>query len=190
MKRLFILLLLLITLVTMPSVVFAQGMMGWTTSSSGTVDSSQTAKEETEGKAIWDKLLSKQLGCKNLTDDDFDVLGEYFMGQSIADSQRHALMNRTMVGMMGEQGEKQMHIAMGKRFSGCDTSAPYLQNGTRFLPMMWMMGGENSMMGWYGGWGNMMRDGGFGLWGLTTWVLVTVVLVLLIVYLWKQIQKR
>jgi len=40
--------------------------------------------------------------------------------------------------------------------------------------------------------GYRMMDGmyGFGLLGLITWILAIVVLVLLIVYLWKLIQKK
>src|SRR3989338_7399627 len=123
-----------------------------------------TAREEAEGKEIWEKLQAKQLECKDLTDESYDSLGEYFMGQSIGDTQRHALMNQMMISMMGEEGERQMHIVMGKRLSGCQTDAQLPQNGVGFMPMMWMMGsagspqvggGGNSMMG-YGGWNNMM----------------------------------
>src|SRR3989344_2522564 len=74
-----------------------------------------TAREEAEGKAIWEKLQTKQLECKDLTDETYDSLGEYFMGQSIGYTPRHALMNQMMISMMGEEGERQMHIVMGKR---------------------------------------------------------------------------
>lgn len=97
-----------------------------------------TAREEAEGKEIWNKFQAKQLECKDLTNDNYAALGEYFMGQMAGPS--HEVMNNMMVRMMGEGGEKQMHIALGKRSSGCDTRTK---------------GGENSMMG-YGGWGNMM----------------------------------
>src|SRR3989344_3459307 len=106
-----------------------------------------TAREEAEGKEIWEKLQAKQLECKDFTDETYDSLGEYFMGQSIGDTQRHALMNQMMISMMGEEGERQMHIVMGKRLSGCDTSVQLPQNGVGFMPMMWMMGGGNPMMG-------------------------------------------
>jgi len=65
--------------------------------------------------------------------------------------------------MMGEQGEEQMHIVMGKRISGCDT-------GTK--------GGGNPMMG---GWG------GFGVMGWLSmflfWILLILGVVALIRYL-------
>jgi len=120
-----------------------------------------TAREEAEGKEIWEKLQAKQLECKNLTNDNFNSLGEYFMGQSIGNTQRHTIMNQMMTNMMGEEEEKQMHITMGKRFSGCDASATIPSSGRGFMPMMnmmmWMLapwrnftgmgGGVNPMMG-------------------------------------------
>lgn len=187
MKKILAVIFFLFTLLVMPAGVFAQGMMGWTSSPSGTVDSSQTVQEEAEGKTIWDKLQAKQLECKNLTDDNFDVLGEYFMGQSIGNTQRHVLMNQMMKNMMGDTGETQMHITIGKRFSGCDTSAAYPQNGTSFIaPMMWMMGGGGNPMMGYGDWGNMM-GWGFGILGwfsmLIFWILLILGVVALIRYL-------
>ncbi|KKT84046.1 MAG: hypothetical protein UW82_C0028G0011 [candidate division WWE3 bacterium GW2011_GWC2_44_9] len=109
-----------------------------------------TALEEAEGKDVWDKLQAKQLECIDLTDNNYAVLGEYFMGQSIGDTQRHAVMNQMMTSMMGKEGEKQMHIVMGKRLSGCDTSTQVPSNGVGFVPMMWMMGGWGSfgILGW------------------------------------------
>lgn len=151
-----------------------------------------TAREEAEGKEIWEKLQAKQLECKNLTDDNFDVLGEYFMGQSIGNTERHALMNQMMKNMMGEQGETQMHIALGKRYSGCDTNAPYPQNGWGFMPMMWMMGGGNPMMGY--GWGNMIGWGGFSIFGwlfmIIFWVLIILGVVALVRYLGGSTRGR
>lgn len=119
------------------------------------------ASEEIEGKAIWEKLSrsqdrgsstesgqAKQLECKDLTDSNFELLGEYFMGQMAGDS--HESMNKMMEQMMGKVGEDQMHIAMGKRLSGCGSNA------------IMTKGGGNSMMGY--GWNNMMAAwGGFGL---------------------------
>ncbi len=114
-----------------------------------------TAQEEAEGKEIWEKLQAKQLECKNLTDDNFEVLGEYFMGQMAGSS--HEAMNNMMVRMMGEEGEKQMHIAMGKRNSGC---------GVGFIPMMGS------------GFGNMM--GGWGSFGLFAWIFMIIFWILII----------
>src|SRR3989338_3068502 len=82
-----------------------------------------TAREEKEGKEVWDKLQAKELVCENLSDEQFGVLGEYFMGQMAGES--HAAMNAMMIQAHGEDGEEQIHIVMGKRLSGCDTSAAF-----------------------------------------------------------------
>lgn len=136
-----------------------------------------TGREEQEGKGVWEKLQAKQLECKGLTDNQYGSLGEYFMGQSIGDTQRHEAMNQMMISMMGEEGEEQMHIAMGKRLSGCDPNAQVPSSGVGFMPMMWMVkGGGNPMMGW-----------GFGILGwlfmIIFWVLIILGVVALIRYL-------
>ena len=195
MKKLFLTAIFLFTLLLTPSATFAQGMMGnWTSSPSSVTSDDHTASEEIEGKEIWDKLQAKQLECKDLTNDNYAVLGEYFMGQSIGNTQRHALMNQMMTNMMGEEGEEQMHIAMGKRLSGCEPNAQVPSNGVGFMPMMWMMGGGgNSMMGT--GWGNMMGGwNGFGLLGwipmLLFWILLILGVVALLRYLGRSGQQQ
>src|SRR3989338_4260902 len=120
MKKSLLTAIILITLLLTPTSAFAQGMM--TSSLSSVTSDDHTAREEAEGKEIWEKLQAKQLECRDLADEQYGSLGEYFMGQSIGDTQRHALMNQMMISMMGEEGEEQMHIVMGKRLSGCDTS--------------------------------------------------------------------
>src|SRR3989338_842587 len=110
MKKLFSLILLSLFLIS-PTYIHAQPMMN----QFQTPTDDHTDREEAEGKEVWEKLRSKQLECKNLTDDNYAVLGEYFMGQSIGNTQRHAAMNQMMTGMMGENGEEQMHITMGKK---------------------------------------------------------------------------
>src|SRR3989338_146154 len=124
------------------SIVFANGMMGDT----GTISDGHTAREEAEGKIVWEKLRAKQAACTDLSDDDFGTLGEYFMGQMMGDS--HEAMNNMMIQMMGEKNEEQMHVVMGKRLSGCDTSAAFPSQGEGFMPMMqMMMGGWSSPLG-------------------------------------------
>ena|SRR3990167_4893233 len=131
---------------------------------SDTSSDGHTAREEAEGKEIWDKIQTKELECKNLTDDNFEVLGEYFMGQTTGNS--HETMNNMMVRMMGKEGEEQTHIIMGKRMSGCEETK----------------GGGNSMM--YG-WNNMMGGwSGFGF-GWVAMLLFWLLLILGVVALIK-----
>ncbi|KKT92491.1 MAG: Membrane protein-like protein [Parcubacteria group bacterium GW2011_GWA2_45_14] len=157
----------------------------------------QTAREEVEGKALWQKLQNKEINCDALSDDNFGALGEYFMGQMMGDS--HAAMNQMMIRMMGEEGEEQMHVVMGKRLSGCDPAAAYPNSGTGFMPMMNMMfllrqgfggqvGGGFNMMNWgsgvpIGGWG---MPGLGGVFMLLWWVLIVAGIVLLVKWLMNQ----
>ncbi|MBU6431204.1 hypothetical protein KGQ29_02385, partial [Patescibacteria group bacterium] len=139
-KSLFAAIFIFIFSLTLPISSFAQGMMNNAANidiATSQNNDEHTAREEAEGKAVWEKLQSKKLACKDLTDDNFGTLGEYSMGQMLGDS--HEAMNNMMIRMMGEKGEEQAHIAMGKRFSGCDTSAEFPSKTLGFMPMMSMM---------------------------------------------------
>jgi len=158
---------------------------------SSTEIAEHTAKGEADGKAVWEKLQAKTLSCENLSAEDFENLGEYFMGQMMGDA--HAAMNEMMIRMMGEQGESQMHIVMGKRLSGCDTTAAWPQSGIGFAPMMpmmtgWGSGGWGMMGNWWGGVGAFAALVAF-LWTTVLPLAVLALLVLWIVKLWKQIKK-
>lgn len=176
--------------------IFAQGMPApYRSEASGagmdgnTINSDDhTAREEAEGKAVWEKLQAKQVTCADLSDENFGTLGEYFMGQMMGTS--HEAMNNMMIQMMGEEGEEQMHVVMGKRLSGCDASAAFPSQGIGFMPMMqMMMGGGNSMMG---NWGqNPIWWGGVGSWFISLlWLVWLIVGILAAIWLWKQIIKK
>src|SRR3990167_3075600 len=99
MKKILLTAIILITLLIILTSAFTQGMMGnWTSSPSSVTSDDHTARDEIEGKEIWDKFQAKQLECKDLTNDNYAVLGEYFMGQSIGNTERHAAMNQMMTG--------------------------------------------------------------------------------------------
>lgn len=136
----------------------------------------QTQKEELEGKKIFDNLNNQKVNCSQLNDNDFELLGDYFMGRSIGSPQNHTRMDEMMKIMIGEQGKEQMHIAMGKRLSGCDLNVPIPLDGNNFISMFYnQKGGGNPMMG-YGGWGNMMGWGS----GIFGWLLMLIFWILLI----------
>ena len=146
----------------------AQMMGGF---SNTTVDWSEvvehTAREEQEGKELWNKLQAKEVACADLNDEQYGVLGEYFMGQMAGDS--HVAMNAMMIQIHGEEGEEQIHIVMGKRLSGCDTLAAFPAGSGGWMPMMNMM---------WGGWSspfcsnstNNMMNFGFGPFGGFGWI--------------------
>lgn len=138
-----------------------------------------TAIEEAEGKEVWNKLQAKTVACGDLTEENFGALGEYFMGTMLGAA--HAGMNQMMIAMMGEEGEEQMHVVMGKRLSGCDTNVAFPAGGSGFMPMMQMMGPYGMM-----GFGSGMMGYGYGvnwsgwlinivIWALAIIGLVTVI---------------
>ena len=166
MKKMFLFLALFTGLTILPSSAFAQGMMGFSGSSTDSAAIQSQQQEEQEGKQFLDNLNNKTITCSQLKDTDFEKIGEYFMGQSIGDTSRHIVMNEMMQSMMSQNGEEQMHITLGKRSSGCE-------------------GGGGVMMGYYG---NMMA--GWGLFGTITWLALIAFLVLGIVYFWKEIKRN
>lgn len=177
--------------------VSAQMMGGQPSTQQTSGTSTQTAQDEAAGKAVWDKLQNKQVSCKDLKDDDFDVLGDFFMGNMMGSS--HNSMNQMMTQRLGSDGEKQMHIALGKRLSGCDTNASLPQGASYFMPMLGLgnmmansnnttwTGGTRGMMGF--GYGNMMNSP-YGIFGLLTWIVLILFLILGSVYFWKEIQRK
>lgn len=163
-------------------------MMNYGATGTPSATGGQTAQEEAQGKIIWEQLQSKTTTCANLKDEDFYVLGEYFMGQMMGSS--HEAMNTIMVQQLGTRGETQMHIVMGKRLSGCDTSAAYSAGGIGFMPMMQMMwGGWSSPFGY-----NSMMNFEYGF-SFSSWIFAVasiawlIVGILAIVLLWKKIKK-
>lgn len=143
-----------------------------------------TAREEAEGREIWQKMEREEVDCGDLSDDQFAALGEFFMGEMTGDA--HEAMNTMMTRMMGEDGEEQMHAVMGKRMSGCggDGTLP-MGNAGMMMPMMGMMMGRGMM----GGTMSSMMGYGFGfapfgfLFMLLWWGLIIVAIVALVRWL-------
>jgi len=176
MNKVLFAILAVIVIGSFAGVVNAQ-MMGGFSNSSVDWDAvvEHTLREEQEGKEVWNKLQTNELACENLSDEQFGVLGEYFMGQMAGDS--HAAMNAMMI---QTHGEEQIHIVMGKRLSGCDTSAAFPAGSGGWMPMMNMMwGGWSSPSGSNNSTNNMMNFGfeplnGFGWIFMTLWWVLTI----------------
>ena len=179
MKKLIFIILAAIVIGSFAANANAQ-MMGGFSNSSVDWDAvvEHTLREEQEGKEVWDKIQAKELACENLSDEQFGVLGEYFMGQMAGDS--HAAMNAMMIQTHGEEGEEQIHIVMGKRLSGCDTSAAFPAGSGGWMPMMNIMwGGWSSPFGSNNSTNNMMNFG-FGTMGGFGWIFMVLWWILII----------
>ncbi|MBI4122875.1 MAG: hypothetical protein HY458_00730 [Parcubacteria group bacterium] len=179
MKKLIFTILVLIVVGSFVAIANAQMMGGFSNSTADWEEVVEhTLREEQGGKELWDKLQTKEVACENLSDEQFGVLGEYFMGQMAGES--HAAMNAMMIQAHGEDGEEQIHMVMGKRLSGCDTSAAFPAGSGGWMPMMNMMwGGWSSPFGNNNSTNNMMNFG-FGLFGGFSWIFMVLWWVLII----------
>ena len=146
------------------------------------------ATEAQEGAAINQELQSGAKKCADLTDEDFELMGEFFMDRMAGES--HDFMNTMMKQTMGNAGEEQMHMVMGKRMSGCDANA---QMPVGIMSGGMMGGGTNvpSMMN-VRNFGSMMRGlhptGFVTLWYVVG-ILAAIALVLAIVKYLKELFK-
>jgi len=173
-KLLFVVILIVAFSLAFPTFSFAQGMMGDTV----TVSDGHTAREEAEGNEIWGKLQDGELKCEDLTDENFGALGEYFMGRMAGE--QHEAMNKMMIQMMGEEGEEQMHMAMGKRMSDCEPNAPMPQ-GMMNSGMMNMMMGAWSNPSALSNVNNSMMNFGFTPFGWFGWIFMIIFWIVVVV---------
>ncbi|MEM1974217.1 MAG: hypothetical protein QXN68_05465 [Thermoplasmata archaeon] len=142
-----------------------------------------------KGKELFEKLQQGKITCQDLTNEDFHAIGEYAMELMVGGSD-HLLMNQMMERMHGKEAEEQMHINMGKRFSGCETG---------YNRSTWVMG---PMMG-YWGWWNFSNWKGWSIFApifaivgvfwmliiLVVPILVLILLILGIIYLIKRLKE-
>lgn len=77
------------------------------------------AGEVAAGEALSTRLQAGQVGCAELSDDDFNSLGEYVMNRMVGSPARHEALNARMAAVMGADSEARMHALMGQRYAGC-----------------------------------------------------------------------
>lgn len=150
-----------------------------------------------KGKELFEKLQQGKITCQDLTNEDFHSIGEYAMELMVGGSD-HLLMNQMMEKIHGKEAEEEMHINMGKRFSGCEG---LFQTGIR---SNWMMGPMMNMpMMGYWGWWNFSNWKGWNILGpifailgvfwmliiLVVPILVLILLILGIIYLIRRLKE-
>lgn len=79
--------------------------------------SASVADEQREGAAIVQALTSGKRDYKELSTQDFERIGEYWMGRMVGSTQTHEAMNARMRQTVGAQGEERMHQLMGQRYA-------------------------------------------------------------------------
>ena len=117
------------------------GMMGQNTmmGSSNTTPSSQQVaqikQEEAEGQKLLFAVQSNAKSCKDLSQDNFEKIGDYVMRQRVGSSEKHAVVDAEMEQMMGKDQNVQMHISLGENATKCSSSNTTPSNGAG-MPMM------------------------------------------------------
>lgn len=106
------------------------------------------------GQAIYKDLQNGKTSCQKLSNDNYEKLGEYFMGLSAGSTENHVYWDQRVQQMMGDQGDTQMHIVWGERGSGCLANATVPSNTPSFLSGMMNLqptnnGSDGYMMGSY-----------------------------------------
>ena len=116
------------------------------------------AQEEKQGQGLAESVRSGEKPCSELAADDFELIGEFAMGQYLGSTDAHAAMNRRMTQMTGESGERRMHMALGYHYTRCQGGPASSWMGL-MAGMMYGDYGPGMMGGNQGGYsGSMMGD--------------------------------
>lgn len=184
-------LLITVLILTVTQTSFAQmGMMkDYKSTTSSIFADQQKALDNATNSVLKSQNVASisQLSCSKISQDQFEKVGDAWMGVMAGSEQNHSLIEQRMGGE-GSQMLRRAHIQMGERYLGCSTSA----NQNSWMNVMYGRGGEFfPMMGW--GYGNMMAGSfgwGFGVLGLIFWLVAFIDLVLLGVFLWRRITLK
>ena len=113
------------------SSVSAQGMMGYRSGVNVTASNASVLAELQTIMKVQNINDAAKINCANVTDDQFEKLGDAYMGAGITE-QQHAAMEQ-MMGGEGSATLKQAHINMGRSGLGCWAS---YNSNPWVMPMM------------------------------------------------------
>lgn len=106
--------------------------------------------EVNAGRAIAARVDARLATCSNLSETDFEHLGEYVVERMVGSRSAHAAINARMDTVMGPENADPMHQALGRGYANCPRA------GTGTGTGYGMMGGGAGMIGGTGGWGAML----------------------------------
>ena len=128
---------------------------------------------------------SQNIDCSRVTNDQFNELGDAYMGVMIPDKEQHEAMDN-MMGGEGSESLRRAHINMGRSYLGCWSD---YSSGPVFMSMM-SNSTQGGLMGNFGWGSNMM--GGYGFYtgfGWITMILFWTLLVLGMLAIIKWLRK-
>lgn len=172
--------------------MLSQGMMG----QSG-VPISETEEHRALPEVLKEVLQSQQastlaeLDCQNVTDEQWEELGDAVMGQMHPDTEQHEAMDE-MMGGEGSESLRQVHIRMGQNYLGCARGNLWGQGMMGGFGRGMMGGGMWGMMGAGNNWlsSGSKNWQAWGWWhivlGSLTWILFIALLVATTRYLWRR----
>ena len=133
-----------------------------------------------------EKIIKQKIPCENLTQEQLEILGDYYMEQ-MHPGELHETLDERMGGE-GSESLRQVHINMGLAFYCGERGA--MPSG--MMNMMMGRSGYGNMM--YGGMmGNYYSNGRNNTNNIFIWlfnIFLIIGLVLLIIWLIKQIQSK
>jgi len=122
--------------------------------------------------------VKDKIPCEQLSDEELESVGEYVM-ETMHPGEAHELMHKMMGNEEGTAAHNEFHKAIAEK--------QYCKKGFGGM----MMGGTTMGGMMSGGYGSMM--GGYGLFGVLTWLLMiglVIVVFLLIIKLWKDLGRK
>lgn len=127
-----------------------------------------------------EKLIKQKIPCNELTNNQLEILGDYYMEQ-MHPGELHEIMDERMGGE-GSESLRQVHINMGKMFyCGEQGAMP-----TSMMNMMMGRGMNNfNMIGYYN-----TRNNTVNVLGMIIAVLILIILVFIIIVLMRNINYR
>ncbi len=176
------------------SVNAQMGMMGFDSENESQAELDTHSEEIDE---VLENVLSahgvsiiSELNCDEVTNDEFERLGDAWMGVMHPDPELHERMDR-MMGGEGSESLDNAHIVMGSRFLGCGNDsegtyrgmfASHMSNGNSSGKRPWMIGGNTKA--------TKFNHGMYGLGGIITWILLVMFLTTGSIYFLKGIAGK
>ncbi|MEW6329505.1 MAG: SHOCT domain-containing protein [Candidatus Micrarchaeota archaeon] len=132
------------------------------------------------------QLIDSNVSCANLSDEQLELVGEYFMEQ-MHPRGAHEMMHRMMGLSEGTQEEKNFHISMARNTYCRESRSVGMMCGMMTMGDMMSYGGGGIIDG-----GGMMNGHGtYGVWNASFfWIVALTVFVLLVAWLYKNISTR